>query len=330
MATLTSISDWRGLVAVASLLTLLGLALSAVPGAGADEFEPQNTAPTVDAVNAPASIQPTAGSSTAVYEIAVDVTDAETLNDLDTVVVCFYHTTEGDNTCATPDARNTVRITWTQSTDSFAILPASTFWALGTDGDASTSPTLTSTTGTFTFRFRVSEATRQGGWTADATATDSSAASDTGTDTTTVNHFSAITTRVSQDFGTLATGFAGSATRTASPTVTANGPTTYSMQAENFTDGTFTFTLLTTGTPATAEPGVGEVTFDCNRAGTFDAATATRIGTTATQIAANQTAAGTPEGGTALDNTCRLAHGGQRPVASYSATVVNIVAEDAG
>lgn len=316
--------NWRRSAAVVSMLALLALVVSGAGMADADEFTTANTAPTVTAPSLSASIQPDAAASDVEYSYAVTVGDAESLNDLAAVTVCLYLTTGGDSTCATPDPATDVKLTWTQSTDAFTIDDGSTndYW---TNGTGSTSPTLTGTSGTFTFTFTVSEATREGGWTALVTATDSSAATDTdGTATSTVQHYSAITTRVSQNFGTLAPGLAGAATATASPTLTANGQTTYAMTAGDFTDGTYTFGLKTTGLTSEG-PAAGEVSFDCEVASTFTEASATRVGATSTQVSASETPTGTPEGGSAVDNSCRLAHGGERPSSTYSFTVVNAV-----
>ena len=319
--------NWRKLTSAVSLLVLVGLVVSGVGVAGADEFTTANTAPTVSSPSLSASIQPDAGASGTVYSYSVTAGDADTLNDLSTVVVCLYRTTGGDSTCATPDPTTTVKLTWTQSTDAFTIDDGSVndFWALGTGAEASTAPTLTATSGTFTFNFTVSEATREGAWTAAATVTDSSSATASdSTATTTVQHYSAITTRASQSFGTLSAGLEAGGTATASPTVTSNGQTTYSMTAGDFTDGTYTFSLKTTGSTSEG-PAAGEVTYDCEVASTFAEASAKRVGSTSTELSATETPTGTPEGGSAVDNSCRLAHGGERPSSAYSFTVVNAI-----
>ncbi len=324
---MSHVRGWRRFGAVVSIMALLGLTLSAAGVASADQFATTNSAPTVSSPTLSASIQPDAGPSDTVYSYSITVGDADTLNDLDTVAVCLYQTTVGDSTCATPDPTTDVKLTWTQSTNGFTIEDGSVndYWALGTGADASVSPTLTGTSETFTFKFTVSEATREGGWTAAVTATDTSAASASDSAaTTTVNHYSAITTRVSQDFGTLSAGLGGAGTSIASPTVTANGQTTYSMAAGDFTDGTYTFALKTTGLTSEG-PAAGEVTFDCDVASTFTEGSSTRVLSTSTQLSAAETATGTAEDGAALDNACRLAHGGQRPVSTYSFTVVNAI-----
>ena len=84
------------------------------------------------------------------------------------------------------------------------------------------------------------------------------------------------------------------------------------------------FTLKATG--ATSEAAAaGEVTFDCQVAGTFTEASATRVAATSTQLSADQTTTGTIEGGVAVANSCRLAHGGGEPVGTYSFVVVNAI-----
>jgi hypothetical protein len=305
--------------------------------ASAEEFTPGNTAPTVSspAFTMPGgqtSFEPDAAESDEVYTYAVTVGDAETLNDLNTVDLCLYHSLkedatagEGDNTCALINRQNTVKLTWTRSTNAFSISAAgSNHWRLGSGGPNAPIPPadLTATSGTVTFKFKVSEAMREGTWTAKVTATDTSAASATdNTLTKTVTAYSSITTRSQQNFGPVTANTA--ATATTSPTVTSNGATTVSLTAGNFTNGTYTFALKTSGATST-DPAAAEVTFDCNTGGTFTEATATRIATTATSLG-GATATGTAEGGSAVSNTCRLKHGGGRPVAAYTFTVVNAV-----
>ena len=317
---------WRYVTVVVSLLALSALTLSGTDIAGADVFTTANTAPTVSSPSLSASIQPDAQESNVKYSYSVTVGDAETLNDLSTVTVCLYHTTLGDPTCATPDPATDVKLIWTQSTNTFTIEDgsANNYWALGNGANTSSAPTLTGTSGTFTFKFAVSEAMREGGWTAAVTVDDGTTTATDSTATATVNHYSVITTRVSQDFGIVSAGLVNGVVRTASPTVTANGQTTYSMTAGNFTSGTYTFTLKTTGLTSEG-PAAGGVTFDCQVASTFTQASAVRVGSASTLLSATQTPSGTAEGGVALDNSCRLAHGGARPVGAYSFAVVNAI-----
>ncbi len=66
------------------------------------------------------------------------------------------------------------------------------------------------------------------------------------------------------------------------------------------------------------------MTYDCNRAGSFTELGATRVGSAATSLG-TATSTGVAEGGTAVSNTCRIKHGGERPVDAYSYTVVNAI-----
>lgn len=313
----------RSVAAAIGLLTLVyGLAVQGT--ADADTFAPANSAPTVSSPTLSASIQPDAAASDTEYSYAITVGDADTLNDLSTLTVCLYLTTGGDSTCATPDPATDVKLVWTQSTGAFTVDDGTgTYWANGT-APAPSAPTLTATSGTFTFTFVVSEATREGGWTAAVTADDGTATASDSTATTTVAHYAAITARSQQSFGTLAADAAGTATD--SPTVTSNGATAYSLTAGDFTDGTYTFTLKTTGAPSTdVDRLAGEVSYDCNQGATFDGASATRVGAISTQVGTAITSTGTAEGGATQANSCRLIHGGGRPVGTYAFTVVNTV-----
>ncbi len=314
----------RSRLAAVVLVTLLSLVYvsAAQFTAGADEVTLANSAPTVSSPALSPSIQPDAGPSDSEYSYSVTVGDADTLNDLSTVTLCLFHSTDGDGTCASPDPATDVKLVWTQSTNAFTVDDGTgTFWA---DGTASTSPTLTGTSGTFTFTFVVSEVTREGTWNATVTAADGTATAIDSTLTTAVNHYAAITTRGQQDFGTLAADTASMVTD--SPTVTSNGTTAYSMTSGDFTDGTYSFTLQTAGTPETdIDRAAGEVSYDCSQGATFDGVSATRVGSTTTQIGATITASGTVEGGSTVANTCRLLHGGGKPVSTYSFTVVNAV-----
>lgn len=333
----------RGRTGVALITTMLAaLAIVALPvtPAHADEFTPSNSTPTVSSPaftmpDAQTAFEPDAGASDEVYAYGVTVGDADTLNDLDTVVVCLYHSLhedgstagEGDDTCTTIDPKNTVKLTWTRSTEAFAISAgASTYWALGSGADASSAPAdLAATSGSLSFKFTVSEAMREGTWTAKVTATDTSAAAATdSTVTDTVSAYSSITARTQKDFGAALAANTG-ATATDSPTVISNGKTTISLTSGDFSDGTYSFTLKTDGLTS-AGPAAGEVTYDCMAGGTFTEADAIRIAASATSLGTSSgTSTGTAEGGSAVDNACRLQHGGQRPVSTYSFTVVNTV-----
>lgn len=325
----------------AAVISATALSVVGVGPARAEQFAPANTAPTVSspAFTMPGTLtafEPDAGASDEVYAYGVTVGDADTLNDLNTVVVCLYHSLhedgvtagEGDNTCTTINAKNTVKLTWTRSTNAFAIddNSANPYWALGAGADASSAPAdLTLTSGSLSFKFTVSEAMREGTWTAKVTATDVSAATAVNSAVTkAVSAYSSIIARTQKNFGAALAANTGSEA-TDSPTVISNGKTTVSLTSGNFVNGAYSFALKTDGATSVA-PAAGQVTFDCMTGATFTEASATRVAASATSLGASSgTSTGTAEGGSAVSNTCRLKHGGQRPVGTYSFTVVNTV-----
>jgi len=327
----------RALVAGAAVAATIGTAFVAGP-VGADEFTPQNNPPTLTdpAFTMPGGqteFEPDGGASDEVYAYSVTVTDADSLNDVEKVEICLHHSLnedgvsagDGDAACGTTDPRHSVLFTWDRATDTFTLdAGGSTLWALGTGADVSTSPgDLEATSGVLTFRFTVSEAMREGTWTAAGTATDMSSATGMNDEATaTVAPYSSITTRVQQDFGIVAANVG--VTATDAPTVVSNGTTELSLTAGDFTSGTYTFALESAGATSTG-PGAGKVTFDCVTGNAFDEAGATRVGSSATSLG-TATATGTAEGGAAVENTCRLTHGGGRPVDTYGFVVVNTIA----
>jgi hypothetical protein len=329
----------RRVLAATLIAATTTVGLTASP-ASADTFTPANTAPTLSSPafvmpGALTAFQPDAGASAGIYEYDVTVGDAETLNDIATVSVSLYQSLkedgltagEGDASGAVINPANTVKLSWDRPTNAFSISAgASTYWALGTAADVSVSPaSLTATTGIVKFKFTVGEAMREGTWTAKATATDLSAATATdATATKAVNAYSVITSRTAQNFGTALASGVGGATKSDAPNVTSNGSTALTLTAGDFTSGSYNFALKSSGATSVA-PAAGEVTFDCNPAGTFNEASAVRVGSTATLLG-TATSTGTAEGGAAVSDTCRLQHGGQRPVGAYSFTVVNTIA----
>jgi hypothetical protein len=325
-----------GRVLAALALTAVGVSVLSASPASADVLLTANTTPTVGSTSftmpGTAAFEPDSDASDEVYAYNVTVGDAESLNDLQTVTVCLYQSLkedasagEGNDTCAAINPANTVLLTWTQATDAFTIgAGASTFWALDTVIPSTRSGALVDTTAAFVFRFTVSEAMREGTWTAKVTATDITAATDQdATVTAVVNAYSAITVRDPQNFGLLAAGVG--AERTDSPIVTSNGATTLSLTAGDFVNGVYSYTLKTDDITSVG-PAAGEVTYDCNRAGAFDESTATRVGSGVTLIGvAGATASGTVEGGVAVSNSCRIMHGGGRPTGTYAFVVVNTI-----
>lgn len=314
-----------GATVAASLLMVLTMIYVLAPqgSAGADSFTPENSTPSISSPSLSATISPDAGASDTEYSYSVQVTDNDTLADLSTVSVCLYHSSEGDSGCSSLNPANTVKLLWTGSTGQFSIDDGTgSYWTLGT----ATAPTsLGDTAGTFTFPFKVSEATRQGTWTAAVTVQDGSNATATdSTPTSTVNHYAAITARASVDFGTLAADTPNPVA--ANPTVTSNGPTDYSMTAGDFSGPSeSSFTLVTTGAAGDTARNAGEVTFDCSLGASYDTANDVRVGASATSLG-TVTSTGTAEDGETQSNTCQVVHGGGKPIGTYTFGVINSVA----
>lgn len=312
----------RKIAARAGVLALVagGMTVIAVGPAQADTFSPGNSTPTVASVTTGGTYQPATGGSVG-YQIDATVGDADSLLDLNTVVLCLYKTTGGDSTCATPDAQNTMKLTWTRSANTFALLPGSSTWADNVSTTTTYSPTGTSMV--VNFKFKVGQAALAGGWTGKVTATDMSAASANGSGTHTVNYFSSITSRASQAFGTVASGATGVTIDNVSDgSIVANASSKVTMlQAAGFTDGTTTAGIAT-GAAGSAVSATN-VALDCGNAATYAGSTGQiRLSTSPATLQTPVLENGTSEAGTtSLVNSCKLINGGRLPVASYSATV---------
>lgn len=297
----------------------------------ADTFLPGNLAPTIGAVVASANAAPAQGGSTAIT-VAVPVTDLNSLDDLNTVVVCAYHSTAGDATCATPNPAHTVKMTYTVagnvSTSAFSISSGgSTSWALsGSTALSSGSATL----GTATFGFKVGEVAREGTWRYKVTVADQSGAGesqDLGLSNTAVAWYGEFTSAGIKEFGTITQG--SFADMTKAHTVQANGGSKINYS--------------TTATWASANPGAGTLALDvdgtpgsrafsyaCNGGNAVNAVTHTYI-TTSAGAPAGLTSikgTGTAEGGEATDDACRVYLGTAAPSALVTGTVTMAIATD--
>lgn len=316
----------RALVARAGVLALVagGMTALAVGPAQADTFTPGNSTPTVGSVTTGMSITPTTGGST-VQQIDATVGDADSLLDLDTVVLCFYKTTGGDSTCASTDAQNTMKLVWTRSTNAFVLTAGTTTtWVNSASTTTTYSPTGTSMV--VNFKFTAGRAALQGGWTGKVTATDVSAATANASGTHTVNYFASITTREAQAFGTVAAAGTATAENISNGSIVANASTNVTMLQTAFagTSGNAVGTSggVMTGTPVTAVTATN-VALDCGNAATYAGSSGQiRLTTSAQNLQTAQLAAGTAEAGvTSLVNSCRLTSGGQLPIGEYTATV---------
>ena len=329
-----SIAKGRPL-AVGLALAMIGLfTVWFASPASADQFDPPNSTPAIGVTTDTLAMAPDTGASNTVYMIETNVSEADTLMDVNTVTWCVYLITQatgsppGDvSACATPDPKTNVKFTWTRSTDAFTIDNGSgTFWALGTAGDVSVSNYVsTNTSMDVDLKFTVSEASRAGTWGVKAIVDDGdTTANHSDTIGYTMAYYSNIQTqRASQNFGTLTAGSADADNVAA--TVVANGSSDLLYQlGGNFVDGSANVATVATGTAGTG-PTPGQVSYDCSPTGTYDLNTDVRVVTASpTMIASAVHPDGTVENGTAsAAQSCRLTSGGALPRAGspYVSTV---------
>lgn len=322
-------------VAVALALALVGMftVWFAAP-AQADEFNPENSAPAVGVTTSTLAMAPDTGASDNVYTIVSNVTDSDSLMDVNTVTWCVYLVTQTSGTwpgdqssCSAPDPKTNVKFTWDRATDSFAVDDGTglDYWALGTGGDAPVSDyTSTNTSMNPSLKFTVSEAARAGDWGVKMVADDGDATANH-SDTTgyTMAYWSVISTpRAQQDFGVLTGGFQDK--DNVGVDMMANSATNVDyVLGGDFVDGSSNTATVATGVAGSA-PGAGQVSFDCSPTGTYDINTDVRVTTAGpSTIAASQYAEGAPENGATNSQSCRLTSGGAIPRAGspYTATV---------
>jgi len=151
---------------VVSLILLLGLTpisvLAADSGSATGSFESGNSDPTVDAValyESDESTTATAMSPQTEYAVKVTVTDANTLDDLSTVVVTIFHDTDGTYDVAdvpgTGDVQTAAILTCTvDATPTWEIDAVSGAGTWTIETGSCTQPTLTDSTGDFWFHFK--------------------------------------------------------------------------------------------------------------------------------------------------------------------------------
>jgi hypothetical protein len=254
---------------LAVLVLLVGLvpvvAFADTEGQSTGSFTTQNVAPTVDSVvlytTGGSPVTTTAMSPLVEYNVKVGVTDANTLNDLDTVVVTIYYDSDG--------VYDEADVPSTGNTQTVAILTCdvgvSPVWSIDPTGGGTTwsqqtsvQPTpLTATTGTFEFHFTpgkvATEAT--GKWYIYAKATDK--ATDTGDshqDTLDMNWYGQIAVSGSVEFGAVALDCDDVASSAVSATYICNGD--YSEQVKTTSPWTAldgSVALNTAGTPGAGE-----------------------------------------------------------------------------
>lgn len=279
-------------------------------------------APVLSGVTAESlSVTPAAGGS-APLTIHVDVGDASTLSHLDSVVLCMYNLASGDPSCDRPDTSYTMRLTWTQATNTFRLLPdTDTTWSeLGST--SSYDPANTSMT--MRFRFRVGAVAHAGKWGIRVRATDRGGESTTAEQRVIVNYSASISGRAAQSFsglGSIGSGGTAYALDAADGTVIANAPSTVTIRISGpfVSNDTSATARLAPGRPTDAVPP-RFVAMDCNAGPTFIIARAIRL----TEVAQELQADIGPTGEAGISdnvNSCRLISGGGLPTGTYEAEV---------
>ena len=244
----------------------------------------------VGSEEAPPSVDSVALAQTAMtpqteYTVSVSVSDANGKSDLTTVVLKVYYDgdggtpTEGEAEGQTADTQTCAIITWTQSSDTFAINPSTdTSWSLGTCSSPGSLP------GDFTFKFTVGKVATQavGGaapnprWQITAKVTDDSGLTDFGYDSydsegAGMNWYGEITVNTgSVNWGTVAlgSGFDANSQTDISVTYICNGA--YNQQVK--ADGSWTNGGGASVALSGADPGAGEFSLKADVDATLDGA----------------------------------------------------------
>ena len=309
------------------LLALLvgGMVALVAPPALADTFTATGTAPTVTALTAGQVLQPANNGTSATYQINATIGDADTLADLTTVTLCLSLTSAANDECTTTNAQTAVKLAWTQGTNTYA-LTGSTLWSnqVFTSNYSAGASSMT-----MNFKFKIGEAARAGGWTAKVIARDDSTLTTAATDATySVNYYGAVDTqRASQAFGALAPNGSAVAAGVSNGLLQVNGQTDVFLAVANFAGPSTATNYRTVDTSPAAPPAPGSFALDCLEGPSFSEGSAVRIGTTATEVSANQFPSGIAEGGNStLASSCRLSNGGGLPTGVYTGAVTVSVA----
>lgn len=307
---------WRraSACAVACGVIVAGGAVVSVGPAFADTTTGGGTAPQLANITPGFDVSPDADTSDLALEFSVDVSDVNSLENLTTVDVCFYHSTAGTNACAATDGRKELKATWTQATDAFTLDDGS-----GTQADISTSTDTTysadATSMTLLFKLKVAENHREGDWNVKVTATDDDALTATNDDAGVTDFGSSWygnvdTARASQTFGAVAAGSASSAIEVTGGKFTSNGTAAVNYAVADLTDGSFTATndggADGLSTSPGAIPSADEFALDCSPDDTWNAANDIRVGTTATVVEDNILSTGSAENGDDLIQSCTM------------------------
>jgi len=208
-------------VALALVLALMPtMALAAEEGTSTGSFTLGNALPTVDAV-ALWDTEATPQAATAMdpqveYNVKVDVSDSNTLDDLTTVTVTIFYDADGTYDAGdVPDAGNVKTaaiLTWTNATpDTWEIDAVSGAGSWSIVSGSCVTPDLGNSTGTFEFHFIpgavATETDATSRWHIYAEAADSAGTGDNHQDNRTMNWYGAVTVNTATvDWGSVSPG----------------------------------------------------------------------------------------------------------------------------
>lgn len=285
-----------------------------------------NTPPIVARINSdPLTVTPGAHGSP-VQTVLVDVGDADGIGSLRAVVLCMYEVEGGDGSCGKPDTTNTMKLTWTQSSNSFALLPdQQTTWSLANSTSTYNTADTADTGITISFRFHVGAVSRSGEWAVAVQAIDQQGgASNIVSQRATVNYYASTSGRSAQNFtgrGSIGSGGTAYAVNVSDGTIIANASSTVTIKLEGpfvSADGSVQAGLMAGGPATPVRPGF--VALDCNAGPTFVIARAVRLSTQEQELQGEVGPTG--EAGVSENvNSCRLTSGGQLPGVTYVTSV---------
>lgn len=285
--------------------------------------EQAHKAPIVSPISSdPLVVTPGALGST-VQTVRVDVGDANTVSALASVVLCMYELKSGDPTCNEPNTSYTMKLTWTQDSGVFRLLPeTATTWS---EAESTSTYDAGNTSMAISFRFRVGAVAHAGQWVVAVQAIDREGGiSNLVSQSATVNYSASITGRAPQNFsgrGSIGGGGTAYALNASDGTIVANAPSTVTIKIDGpfvSTDGSFRAGLMGGDPETPVRPGF--VALDCSAGPSFVVASAVRLTTREQELQVNVGPTG--EAGVSDSvNSCRLISGGRLPAGTYEAGV---------
>lgn len=249
-------------------ITLPHISFAAEEDSFTGSFTAGNASPTVNSVQLWSTVGTPAETTTMTplteYNVKVDVTDNNTLNDLTTVKTTIYYDADGTYDAGDrPDTGNTQTgaiLIWTNGgSPAWTIDPsASTTWSV--NSGSSSAPTLTNSTGTFEFYFTPGKVAKEtlepDEWHVYAVANDGSTG-DAYQEDREMNWYGEITVSGTTSFGTVPLGSSGSPSGAVSVTYIANGAYDEQIKSDTTWVGqtsSGTISLYTSGTsPGSAQ-----------------------------------------------------------------------------